>query len=181
MPDLGATPIGTGPGYDMVFYEYLNGGIVEMDWVIVEVGDTSGNWYVVFNWGDGAIDTNTSVGAAGYQPGEPDNFVLPASGPHFYTGGSYTTGIAIDVDVVCSTPPCTFQYEVDAVQVLNIGSTPTPTPTATFTLTDTPTYTPTPTATLTPTPTATDTATSRPTETPTATPTETETPTATPT
>jgi PKD repeat protein len=187
--DLGATPIFTSAGYDVVFYEYLNAGIVEMDWVIVEVGDTSGNWYVVFNWGDGAIDGNTSLGAAGYTPGEPDNNVIAASGPQFYSAGGFTTGVAINVDSVA--PAGYYQYvriyspqspdpvQVDAVQVLNTGPTPTPPATATFTPTDTPTHTPTPTATETPTPTSTDTATATPTETPT--PTETETPTATPT
>jgi PKD repeat protein len=173
--DLGATPIVTGAGYDLVYFESLNAGVVELDRVIVEVGTTLGSWYVVFNWGDGAIDAQTSVGAAGYAPGEPDNYPIPPAGPQFYSSGGYTTGVAINVDSVA--PAGTYQYvritspisadpsQVDALQVLNTVPTPTPSPTATNTQTATATLTSTPTET------PTSTATSTPSETPTDTPT----------
>jgi hypothetical protein len=158
----------TGAGYDFVYFESLNAGMVEIDRVIVEVGDTFGNWYVVCNWGDGTIDSHTSVGAAGFTPGEPDNFAIAASGPQFYSSGGYTTGIAINVDAVA--PAGTYQYvrisspisadpsQVDALQILN---TVPPTPTHTSTYSPTATQTPSPTPTETPTPSET------PTETPT--------------
>ena len=176
--DLGATPINTGVGYDLVFYESQNGSDVHVDWVTIEVGTTTGNWYTVFLWGNGTIDGNTSLGAAGYILGEPDNYIVPAVAPQFVGSPPYITGIAIDIDAVApagvyqyvriSSPPLdTDGAQVDAVQVLNVA-VPTPTPTAT--------HTPTATATSTSTPTLTPTATNTPTSTPTETPTETATP-----
>jgi PKD repeat protein len=191
--DLGGTPILAGSGYDFVYFESFNAGNVEIDQVSIEVAASlSGPWYMVFNWGDGALDTNTSLGAAGYAPGEADNYVVAAAGPQFYTSGSYTTGIAIDINPIATG---TFQYvrfnspagadpsQVDAIEVLNVGTPPTATHTPTYTPTHTPTASHTPTNTPTYTPTDTPTSTYTPTETPTSTetPTPSETPTETPT
>jgi hypothetical protein len=125
-----------------------------MDAVIVEVCTDAvcSVSYTVFNWGDGAIDGNTSVGAAGYTPGEPDNDGIPEA--VLYGTPPLRVGIEIDVDPVA--PPGVYPYvrltspsggasdgsEIDALQVLP------PPPTATSTATPVPTATRTPTATL---------------------------------
>jgi hypothetical protein len=122
---LGSTPlIIPHGGYDLVDYESPSAPGILLDWVIIEVGLTSGGpWFTVFNWGDGPIDANTNIGALGYSPGEPDNQAIPSSD---LWGG---LGIAIDVDAVApagtywwvraSAPPgCNDPAEVDAIEVL---------------------------------------------------------------
>jgi uncharacterized repeat protein (TIGR01451 family) len=90
--DLGGTPITNQSGYDFVFYEVetSGGGFVDMEQRIVYVGTTNaGPWEQVFNWGDGNLDTNTSLGAAGWGgptgdgAGEPQ-MQIPMSNPPFY-------------------------------------------------------------------------------------------------
>jgi hypothetical protein len=121
----------THAGYDLVYYERdaLLPGIY-MDSVLVEVCTdvTCSVSYPVFNWGDGAIDANTNVGAAGYSPGEPDNQTIPES--VLYGTPPLQVGITIDVDAAApagtygylrlSAPgaPLTDGAEVDAIEVL---------------------------------------------------------------
>jgi hypothetical protein len=197
--DLGASSaIGLGPGFDLVYYERevdALRGYIHMDFVSVQVGTSaSGPWFDVFNWGDGVLDANTSIGQAGYgASGEPGDTPIPMTNPTLYGSYPFITGIAIDVDA--KAPPGIYRWvrlvgvgggfnaEVDAIQVLNPTpeSTNTPTPSNTPTASNTPTNTPTNTATDTPTntPTATNTPTNTPTNT--ATNTATDTPTNTPT
>lgn len=129
--DLSASPIVTHAGYDFVYYERdaaLPG--IYLDSVLVEVctDATCAVSYPVFNWGDGAIDANTNIGAAGYSLGEPDNGVIPES--VLYGTPPLQVGIAIDVEAVA--PPGTYRYlrlsspgppqtdgaEIDAIEVL---------------------------------------------------------------
>jgi len=121
----------THAGYDLVYYERdaaLPG--IYLDSVTVEVCADALCLvsYLVFNWGDGILDTNTNVGAAGYSPGEPDNQIIPES--VLYGTPPLQVGITIDVDAVApagtygylrlSAPgaPLTDGAEVDAVEVL---------------------------------------------------------------
>ncbi|MEN9524616.1 MAG: hypothetical protein RL536_685, partial [Candidatus Parcubacteria bacterium] len=68
--------------YDLVFYEWENGGNVYLDMVIIGVtNDVSGSsYYEVFNWGNNIADTNSNVSdlAAG---GEQDDEMVPLSDP----------------------------------------------------------------------------------------------------
>jgi hypothetical protein len=185
--DLSSNPVVTHAGDDLVYYERYAPAIpgIYMDSVKVEVCSdaTCSVSYTVFDWGDGVLDGNTNVGAAGYSPGEPDNQTIPES--VLFGTPPLQVGITIDVEAVA--PPGTYPYlrlsapgapltdgaEVDAIDVLPVPATNTPTPTSTDTATDTPT----PTDTFTPT--ATDTFTPTVTDTPTSTPTFTDTPTPT--
>jgi hypothetical protein len=121
-------------GYDLVYYEFENGGFVYLDMVIIEISDGQ-NWYTVFDWGDEARDTNTNMdyailplpGTAPFPPPEEaDERQIPTS--NFYN----TSGVAIDID--SSVPPGTYSFvritaypqppdvdgflEVDAIEVL---------------------------------------------------------------
>ncbi len=117
-------------GYDLVYYELEEPAGIQMDWVVVEVaGSCVGpSWITVFNWGNGAIDANTNIGALGYTPGEPDNQIIPMS---VLSGTApLNTGIAIDIDMF--VPPGMYgcvrlsvptggdndPAEVDALEVL---------------------------------------------------------------
>ncbi|MBM3126947.1 MAG: hypothetical protein FJZ87_18070 [Chloroflexi bacterium] len=96
-----------------------------------------GCYYVVFNWGDGVPDNNSTVGdIAG---SETDNQNIPYS--ELY-GSPIDTGILIDVDNAPSYPPAgNYSYlavqapiappsdgaDVDSVQIVDIPS-PYPTP-----------------------------------------------------
>jgi hypothetical protein len=195
--DLSASPILTQPGYDLVYYERYAPAVpgIYMDSVRVEVCTDAvcSVSYPVFDWGDGAVDLNTNVGAAGYTPGEPDNDSIPESA--LYGVPPLRVGITIDIDAVA--PSGMYRYvrltspgggssdgsEIDALEILAAGPTATPSDTPSPTATDTPTRTPTPsstpTASDTPSNTPTDTAT--PTETLASTPTDTPTPSDTPT
>jgi hypothetical protein len=118
-------------GYDLVYYERENpAGSIMLDWVIVEIGkSSSGPWYPVFNWYDGALDSNTNIAAMGYGSPEQDNMLIPVS--VLYGSPPYQTGIEIDVDAV-APPPGLYNWvrisspiggdndpaEVDAVEVL---------------------------------------------------------------
>jgi uncharacterized repeat protein (TIGR01451 family) len=130
--NMSGSPITTHSGYDLVYYEIESGssGTIRMDSVIVEVGTSlSGPWHQVFYWGNGILDANTSVGAAGYGAGsEPDNTTIPATNPPLY-GSPITTGVAIDVDAVAPAGTYTAvrvrvpgsncsNSEVDSLQVL---------------------------------------------------------------
>jgi uncharacterized repeat protein (TIGR01451 family) len=130
--DLGATPVVTHPGYDLVYYERPAGGIILLDWVVVEVGaNMTGPWFEVFNWGNGIVDANTNIGQAGYGSfGEPANQLIPMTNPPLYGTAPFITGIAIDVDArapagvyrwvrLAAAPSCVGNdAEVDALQAL---------------------------------------------------------------
>jgi hypothetical protein len=127
------------PEWDLVYFERTMGGYILLDLVVVRIGvSATGDWYMVFDWGDNIPDTNTNVAtyAAG---GEVRNEYIPQT--DLYGTPALNTGIAIDVDIpsvpageyswlsiVAPTPP-SGSYppgdwtEVDAVEVL-----PTPTP-----------------------------------------------------
>jgi uncharacterized repeat protein (TIGR01451 family) len=95
---------GSHAGPDIIYYEQDIGGI-EMDWVILEVGDGS-NWYTILNWGDGVSDFATNIAIPLAVPpnstdcsGEPDNCPIDAS---ILSGGS---GVIIDLDALIPTIP----------------------------------------------------------------------------
>ena len=114
--------------YDLIYYERPapTGGI-NLDWVIVEIGDGT-NWYPVFNWGNNIADTNTNMDFNSLPnpqiPPETDQRNIPSASLY------NSTGIAIDVDAIA--PPGTYSYvrftaplgdsdgqmEIDAVEVL---------------------------------------------------------------
>lgn len=121
---------GAEPAFDLVYYEIEYApGIIEMDWVVVEIGLTSdGPWFPIFNWGDNVLDANTNIGQLGYGlNGEPDNLPIPTSDLY---GTPLGTGIAIDADAV--VPPGSYTWirivsplggdndgpQVDAIEVL---------------------------------------------------------------
>jgi uncharacterized repeat protein (TIGR01451 family) len=82
---------------DLIYYEQAVFGGIDMDRIILEIGDGT-TWYTVLNWGDGASDlaTNIAVDLGPPNPttctGEPDNCSIDAS---FLDLG---TGITIDID-----------------------------------------------------------------------------------
>jgi hypothetical protein len=110
--------------YDLVFYEWDNGGNVYMDLIIIGISnDASGSsYYEVFNWGDNEADTNSNVSdlAAGGEnddetiplsdpaavPPSPDTLHDPDYDPANGTNGPLPqTGVLIDVDNAASKPP----------------------------------------------------------------------------
>jgi hypothetical protein len=128
---MSGNPVVTHSGYDLVYYERPAGvSGIYMDAVIVEVctDATCSTSYTVFNWGNGALDSNTNIGAAGYSPGEPDNASIPESA--LYGSSPLQVGITIDVDAVA--PAGTYAYiritspsggdsdgsEIDSLEVL---------------------------------------------------------------
>jgi hypothetical protein len=60
---------------------YAGGATVDMDLIILQVGDGR-NWYTVFNWGDGSPDDNTDIPYNSNSvdcTGEPDNCPIDVS------------------------------------------------------------------------------------------------------
>lgn len=92
-------------GYDLVFYEMLNGKGIAMDIVALEIGDGN-NWYTIFYWGDDVADTNSNMDISilgGQETDNRDFTSLPAANV-LYNG----TGVAIELDGV--VPPGTYPY-----------------------------------------------------------------------
>ncbi|OGO15769.1 MAG: hypothetical protein A2Y93_08695 [Chloroflexi bacterium RBG_13_68_17] len=132
--------------WDLVYYERRNGALPEilLDLVVIKIGiNATGEWFVVFDWGDGIVDANSSVSGVAEGPNAWISMSTPAS--ILYGTPPLNTGILIDVDHAAIPPPTgvydrlsitgptpgpgTPPYgagdvaEVDAVEVL-----PTPTP-----------------------------------------------------
>lgn len=121
--------------YDLVFYEYNNGGTIYLDHIIVGITNdpTGSSYYEVFYWGDGDPDDNSNVGdIAGAeddnQPIDTDELYDPDG-----NGPLPQTGILIDVDNAPSNPPSnTYQYivviappgsgeaQMDAIQAVEV-------------------------------------------------------------
>lgn len=131
--------------YDMVFYEWNNGGSVAMDHVIVGISHLANGsvYYQVFYWGDTNRDTNTNIGniVTSTPYVEDDNQVVPLSSLYpspVPTDTPTGTGILIDVDTaISSPPPGPYQYIViispntgdgDEAQVDSVEITEVPTP-----------------------------------------------------
>lgn len=102
---VSASPDGN---YDMIFYEYDNGGDILLDQVIIGlmVNATDTYYYQVFNWGDNIPDSNTNADYTVLPQGgtcsdECDNRIVPDGNLYPYPGA----GILIDVDTVPSLPP----------------------------------------------------------------------------
>ena len=135
--EVGLTPDNN---YDLVFYEYDNGGQIALDWIIIGISIYSDGheYYEVFNWGNGTPDTNSNVGdVAG---AETDNQSVPLTELHDSddAGPAPQTGILIDVDNAPSNPPVdTYDYIViispagggDPAQVDSVQPTEVPIPT----------------------------------------------------
>jgi len=128
--------------WDLVYYERENGTSDEilLDLVVVKIGrSVTGEWYIVFDWGDGRVNNNSNVSMYTEAP----NATIPMSA--LYGAPPYNTGVLINVDItpvpygeydmlsvtgptsIPPTPPygAVDLAEVDAVEVL---PTPTPTP-----------------------------------------------------
>lgn len=151
--NLGGTPvIVNGPSdtaYDLVYYEWLNPSpTINLDSVIVGIStDPNGaSFYVVFNWGDNIVDTNTNINMgnlpatpAGCTDVECDNQTINTS--NLTPTPPSPGGILIDVDNASSAPPTgSYQYlviqapvgdddgglDIDSVQVIEVPPVPTP-------------------------------------------------------
>jgi len=76
------TPLVVGPGSYIVYYPPPPAPALEMDAVILQIGDGS-NWYTILNWGNGFPDTNTDISVPLASPtdctGEPDNCPIDVS------------------------------------------------------------------------------------------------------
>jgi uncharacterized repeat protein (TIGR01451 family) len=85
------------PGPDIIYYEQGVLGGIDMDQVILEIGDGT-TWYSILNWGDTVPDIATNIAVPLPAPNpttcalEPDNCFIDAS---FLDLG---TGITIDLD-----------------------------------------------------------------------------------
>jgi hypothetical protein len=82
--------------WDLIYYEKeeaSSAGKIHFGAVLIEAYDqTTGAWYPIYHWGDGAADTNAS-----YNNGtEPDGF--PVNKSLLYGVPPLNTGIAIDLD-----------------------------------------------------------------------------------
>ena len=91
--------VGSHPSYDLVYYPDPAAPTLQMDVVILQIGDGS-NWYTIFNWGNGSPDANTDINPTDC-PGETDNCVItpPPTNP---------PGVSIDLDSV--VPVGTYPY-----------------------------------------------------------------------
>ena len=128
------------PNYDLVYYERpAPAGGINLDWIIVEIGDGT-NWYTVFNWSDDVADTNSNMDFNGLSlPIVPPRTLPPFQEPDernidavdlYVSPIGFATGIAIDVDSL--VPPGTYtllrftapagdsdgQTEIDALEIL---------------------------------------------------------------
>ena len=120
--DVSALPISSsGTSFpDMVFYERgqpdppTTTNNIFMDWVIVQVGQSSnGPWFTVFYWGDEIRDTNSNLGQSSFGLPETESKNIPALNPDmplFQSPPPFNliTGIAIDIDA--RAPPGTYNY-----------------------------------------------------------------------
>jgi hypothetical protein len=109
--------------WDLVYYEFPAGTGINMDMVILQVGNGS-NWYTILNWGDGSSNIGTNIMNPPGCAGEPDNCPIDAS--LLYN----STGIAIDLDglvpngtypyirIFAPSPDIDNQLEVDAIEIL---------------------------------------------------------------
>jgi hypothetical protein len=117
--DLGiGNGIMNGRGYDMVFYEYDNLGVIYLDWTIIELSEDLSSWQTVFNWGDGyqspptctdspsvACDDFTNVlSFSNDADGEQDNEVITTT--LLYNG----PGILIDIDFLGGLPTALYRF-----------------------------------------------------------------------
>jgi uncharacterized repeat protein (TIGR01451 family) len=133
---------GSHAGYDLVYYEFVNGAGILLDNVVLQLGDGI-NWYTIFDWGSDPLninpDTNTNIAIPLPVPpnptdcsGEPDECRIDQSLLIDPTGTlPIPTGIGINVDGVI--PNGTYYYikiispagdgmgdgcEVDAIYVI---------------------------------------------------------------
>ena len=96
---------------DFVYYEYVNGPAVYMDWVQIQIGDGV-NWWTVFNWGDNLADTNTNMNInrpelSSFGSMELDD-VQGVPGSVLYMKNGIRSGITVDIDAI--VPSGTYSY-----------------------------------------------------------------------
>jgi len=110
--------VGSHAGYDLVYYpEYppilpIPPTVLEMDLVILEIGDGK-NWYTILYWGNPPVwDGNTDI--PGFPPnstdctGEPDNCPIDVA---LLNISSPYPGISIDLDnITLAIPPGVYPY-----------------------------------------------------------------------
>lgn len=155
---------------DLVYFERVQGPNIQMDNVILEIGDFFLNvWYMIFHWGNGVPDTNSNLNSLNPTVGpEIDNQVINRTAVPLYGTPALNTGVTIDIDgyapagtpyqwlrIIVPTAGASDGADIDSILVL-----PTKTPTLVPTPTETPvppTETPVPTVTPTPPPPPTDT------------------------
>jgi len=122
-----------GPGSDMVFYEWLTGGSIYLDYITIDLSADGVTWYTVFEWdGDNPGDVSgTNVdGYASDGDGELEDEPIPQGDLYPYPG----SGIEIDIGAVQSPPPPGYSFhlvrftypaggtdygQIDAVERLN--------------------------------------------------------------
>ncbi len=116
--DLGITNAIVADGttdYDMVYYEWLNPGpdpdVVLMDHVEIAVSNSSvGPWDdVVFYWGDGTEDTNSSLSPM-YYPDEVNNENIDQADLYGKPSTNVDSGILIDIDVLGVPAGTSYRY-----------------------------------------------------------------------
>jgi hypothetical protein len=122
--------------YDLAFYEWNNGGSVNLDWIIIGISIYSDghDYYEVFNWGNGTPDTNSNIGDVAQATGtENDNQRINPSelydpdydpAPPVTDGPAPQTGILIDVDNATSAPPVDTTYNYVVIISPNGGAVP---------------------------------------------------------
>jgi hypothetical protein len=104
--DFGSSPIGDGPGYDLVYYERYAPPGIQLDYVTIEVSPNCVDWPPppLFSWdgnSGGVVGTNIDSYAA---DGEAYNEVIPSYDLYPGIPGEPNTGIAMDVGVVGAGP-----------------------------------------------------------------------------
>ncbi|GJQ34044.1 MAG: hypothetical protein JETCAE01_00540 [Anaerolineaceae bacterium] len=105
--------------YDLVYYEWNNGGNVYLDWIIIGISHNSdgSQYYEVFNWGvnqDPDLNSNVSDYSTDGD-GEVDDEEIQLTDLHDPDGAgpAQSTGILIDVDNAQSRPPpATYEFVV---------------------------------------------------------------------
>lgn len=130
--------------YDLVYYEFNNGGAVFMDWVHIGISNYAdgSEYYEVFNWGNGIPDTNSNIGDVAGSELDDQGVNLSELYDPDDAGPAPKTGILIDVDTAPSTPPPgTYNFvvilsplggnsgtwaQVDAIQTVEVPTPPSP-------------------------------------------------------
>lgn len=109
--------------YDLVFYEYDNGGSLFLDWIIIGISNdpTGASYYEVFNWGNDIPDSNSNADYTDLpadpvncpSDGECDNREIPISGSAEVPPSE---NILYDPDYVPANPPSTSESNGPAPQ-----------------------------------------------------------------
>jgi hypothetical protein len=138
--DLGVAIVVSGspePNYDLVYYERAAGSGIMMDWVQIDIAEsTISPAYTVFRWGDTTADTNSRLNTNVIGGTETDNRDINQS--LLYGTAPEDTGVLINVDAApIPPPPGSYQFvlvsapsgpgsdndgaDIDAVAVVDVA------------------------------------------------------------